>query len=302
MYHRSGTFTPCPSYPTAMKTSYTVTLAGLALLSGLTAKAQDADHSWSKTYTVSGKPNLSLETSDASLTVRSCGDCREIRIHVEAVGRKLTDYRLEERQSGDEVHFLLKSLPHLGPHRGWNHEETSVTVEAPTQLTLQAKTADGRCGVSGLEGNLALTTADGGVTLDHVAGALRIRSADGRVTVTNANGSIDAQASDGSLNIDGSFHAVALHTSDGNVDLSLREGTRLTEPSTIRSSDGTVRVRVPAGFAADLDVHTSDGRVHSDLPITITNGDSNKLNGKLNGGGTPLTISTSDGSVKIEQL
>jgi VCBS repeat-containing protein len=302
MYHWPGTFTPSPSYSTAMKTPCTVTLAGLALLSWLPAGAQDADHSWSKTYTVSAKPNLSLETSDASLTVHSCGDCREIRIHVETEGRKLSDYRLEEGQSGDEVHFLLKNLPHLGPHRGWDHEQTRVTVETPKQLTLQAKTADGRVGVSGLEGDLTLATADGGVDLDHVAGALRIRSADGRVTVTNASGSIDAQASDGSINVDGSFHALALHTSDGNVDLSLREGERLTEPSTIRSSDGMVTVRVPAGFAADLDVHTSDGRVHSDLPITISNGGSNKLKGKLNGGGTPLTISTSDGSVKIEQL
>jgi hypothetical protein len=31
-------------------------------------------------------------------------------------------------------------------------------------------------------------------------------------------------------------------------------------------------------------------------------GESHELRGKLNGGGAPLTINTSDGNVKIEQL
>ena len=286
-----------------MKTQLALAMSGLAMLCSLTAPAQDADHSWSKTWTVTGKPTPNLETSDASVEFHPCGDCRLIRIHVDVVGRTLSDYRLEESQSGDEVHFLFKEKPHIGVHISWHMERTRVTVETPAQLTLQARTSDGNVTLSGLHGELNLTTGDGDVSLDHVSGDLRVRSGDGRVRITDADGAIDAHTSDGNLTVDGLFHALALRTSDGTLDLNLRDGTRLTEASTIQSSDGSVTLRVPRSFAADLDVHTSDGHVSSALPLSIDHYESGQgLHGKLNGGGTPLTIHTSDGNVKIEQL
>jgi hypothetical protein len=70
------------SVHTAMKTNYVLALAALAVLSPLTGLAQDPDHSWSRTYPVTGKPTLTLETSDAGVEFHPCGDCHEIRIHV----------------------------------------------------------------------------------------------------------------------------------------------------------------------------------------------------------------------------
>jgi hypothetical protein len=290
-----------------MKTNCVLALAALAVLSPLTGLAQDPDHSWFKTYPVTGKPTLTFETSDAGVEFRSCGDCHEIRIHVEVVGRKLSDFRLEEGQTGDEVHFLFKELPHLGGHGAWHKQQTRVTVESPSQLTLQARTSDGNVILSGLQGDLGLTTGDGNLTVDHVSGNLRIKSGDGRVKITNAAGAIEARTSDGNLTVDGLFRAVALHTSDGSLDVTLREGTQLGEASTIQSSDGSVTLRVPQNFAADLNVHTGDGHVDCALPLTMNHFQSgenpgHELRGKLNGGGTPLTVHTSDGNVKIESL
>ena len=290
-----------------MKTKYSVALAGLTIFSSLTALAQDPEHSWQKTYAVNGKPSLTLETADANLAFRSCGACREIRIHVEVEGRKLSDYRLEEGQSGDEVHFLFKELPHIGGHIAWHKEQTRVTVETPASLALQARTSDGNVTVTGLQGDLGLTTGDGNVDVDRVSGNLRIKSGDGNVKVTDADGSIDAHTSDGNLKVYGRFHAIALHTSDGSLDLGLREGTKLVGAATVQSSDGSVTIRVSPSFAADLSVHTGDGHVECALPLAMDQyqsggGRVNELHGKLNGGGAPLTVNTSDGSVKIEAL
>jgi len=290
-----------------MKTKLALALATLVILPAFTAFGQDADHSWSKTYPVTGKPTLIFETSDASVEFHPCGDCHKIGIHVEVAGHKLSDYRLEEGQTGDEVHFSFKELPHMGVHISWHMERTHVTVETPAQLTLQARTSDGNVNLTGLQGDLNLTTGDGDVTLDHVSGSLHIKSGDGHVKITDAGGALDVRTSDGTLTVDGLFHALALHTSDGQLELNLRQGTKLTEASTIQSSDGSVTVHVPQNFAADLNVHTSDGHVDCTLPLTMDHyqsggGDGHELRGKLNGGGIPLTIHTSDGNVKIEQL
>jgi Putative adhesin len=290
-----------------MKTRIVLAAIGLATTTSFMALGQDSDHSWSKIYPITGKPTLTFETSDANVEFHSCGECREVRVHVQLVGRKLSDYRLEEGQSGDDVHFLFKERPQIGVHIVWHKEQSRVTVETPAQLTLQAKTSDGNVTLTGLKGELGLTTGDGNVAIDHVSGNLRIKSGDGHVKVTDAEGAIDARTSDASLTVDGLFHAIALHTSDGALDLNLRQGTALTEASTIQSSDGSVTLHVPQNFAADLDVHTSDGRVDCTLPLTMDNyhtseRDAHELRGKLNGGGTPLTIHTSDGNVKIGQI
>ncbi|MGA7351373.1 MAG: DUF4097 family beta strand repeat-containing protein [Acidobacteriaceae bacterium] len=301
-----GTFAGSPPYPLPMKRKTALAAAALALLSACTVLAQDADHSWSKSYPVTGKPTLNFETSDASVDFRPC-DCHEVRIHIELVGQKMSDYRLEEGQSGDEVHFSFKELPHIGVHITWHREQSRITVETPAQLTLEAKTSDGNVTMTGLQGQLGLTSGDGNLTLDHLSGDLHIKSGDGHVTVTDASGAIDARISDGSLSVDGLFHAIALHTSDGRLDVSLRPGTKLTEASTIQTSDGSVAIHLPTNFAADLNVHSSDGHVDCALPLTLdhyqsSGGEGHELHGKLNGGGTPLSIRTSDGNVRIDQI
>ena len=290
-----------------MKTNIALVLAGAAALAAMPALAQDSDHLWTKSYPVTGRPTLNLETGDAGLQISSCGGCREIRIKVETEGIKLSDYRLEESQTGDQVHFLFKEKMHVGVHVTWHRTQTKITVETPAELTLEARSGDGSVSVSGLSGDLGLTTSDGSVTADHLAGKLRVKSSDGHVAITNSTGALEARTSDGNLTVDGAFNAVALHTSDGKLEVSLREGTKLSEPSSIQASDGSVTVRLAQGFAADLDVHTSDGHLDCALPLTMDHHDSkdgggHNLHGKLNGGGTALTIHTSDGSVKIEQL
>jgi len=284
-------------------------LAGLALAfaTSIAGFAQNSEHSWSKTYPVSGKPTLTFKSSDARVEIRSCGDCREVRIHLEVEGKKLSDYRLEESQAGDQIHFEFWAREHVGFYIAPRHSSARISVETPASLTLQAKTSDGSVALTGLQGELGLTTGDGDVTLDHVSGNLRLKSGDGHVTITDASGALDARTSDASLSVDGVFHALTLHTSDGAVNLNLRQGTKLTEASSIQSSDGSVTVRVPEGFAADLNVHTSDGHVDCTLPLTMDHFNSkgeghHEVHGRLNGGGTPLTIHTSDGSVKIEQI
>jgi DUF4097 and DUF4098 domain-containing protein YvlB len=290
-----------------MKTKLILAGIALAFATSVVTLAQNSDRSWSKIYTVAGKPTLAFKASDAHIEIHSCGNCREIRVHVEVEGKKLNDYRLEESQAGDQVHFEFWPREHVGFYIAPRRSSAHITVETPESLILQAKTSDGSVTLTGLQGELGLTTGDGDVTLDHVSGNLRLTSGDGRVTITDAKGSLDARTSDASLSVDGVFHALTLHTSDGSVNLNLRQGTKLTEASSIQSSDGSVTVRLPEGFAADLNVHTSDGHVDCTLPLTMdhfsSKGDGNhEVHGRLNGGGTPLTIHTADGSVKIEQI
>lgn len=264
-----------------------------------------AQSDWTKTYPISGKANVALETSDANLQVDSCGDCREVRVRVIWNEHKPEHYRLEESANGDTVRFSLKERP--GVHMGFgemHRRPLQVVVETPAELTFDAHTSDGHVSLANLRGDLSLQSGDGSVDIDHVEGNLHLHSGDGQVKVGNSSGTLDARVSDGSLTVDGVFHAFAVHSSDGNLSVTLREGSELTAASHIETSDGQVALQLPHNFAADLDVHTSDGQVNSTVPIALEHYESGKndIHGKLNGGTIPLTIRTTDGSVSIQSL
>jgi hypothetical protein len=262
-----------------------------------------AESDWQKSYPVPGKPSLTVSTGDASTEVHSCG-CREIRIRVEWNDRHATDYRINEFQSGDHVNFELKEKEYFGIHVGM-HREPHVTVETPGELDLEARTSDGSLKVYGVNGSIALHTSDGAVDVSDVSGAMRLVASDGSIRIHNVSGTLESKSSDGRVTIDGKLSGVQVHTSDGSLDLTLAEGSQLTTSSRVEASDGRVTIRLPKTLAADLDIHTGDGHIDCQLPLTMSgynSGGGHNIRGRLNSGGTPLTIHTGDGNVTIATL
>ncbi len=285
-------------------------LTGLAL-SALTfivlAPVARADADWGKTYLISGKPSLTFNTGDSSAEVRSCGDCREIRIRVEWNDRRASDYNLSEFQSAGHVNFELHEKPGFGFHiQIGNRHEPHITFETPAALDLEARTGDGSLKVYGVQGDLQLRASDGSMDISDVSGALRITASDGSIHVHNATGTLESHSSDGSVHIDGRFSGVQVRISDGSLELNLNEGSQLTTASSVEASDGRVVIRVPKNLAADLEIHTGDGHFDCDLPLVMngynSHGSGHDIRGRLNAGGVPLTIHTNDGNVTVTSL
>src|SRR5713226_3661942 len=104
-------------------------LAGLFSLAALPARADD----WSKTYTLSGKPDLRVDTSDANIHV-STWDQNTIEAKVTTTRYKIGDdgIRIEEHQTGDVVEINVR-YPHshgFGATVEWgNHGSHRVDID-----------------------------------------------------------------------------------------------------------------------------------------------------------------------------
>ena len=285
-----------------------IVLASTVVLVIVTVSVHAADSDWQKTYHVSAKPSITATTGDASTEVRPCGDCREIRIRVEWNDRKASDYTISEFQSGDHVNFELREKHGFGIHVNiGNRREPYVTIETPSTVDLETRTADGGLKVSGVNGNLKLNTSDGSLEVADVQGALHLISSDGAIHVHNAAGTLESRSSDGKVRIDGRFTGVQVHTSDGSLDLTLAEGSQLTTASRIETSDGNVSLHLPHSLAIDLEARAGDGHVECKLPLQLQGYDSRSeashgIRGKLNGGGVSLAIHTHDGNAMIDAL
>jgi hypothetical protein len=105
------------------------------------------------------------------------------------------------------------------------------------------------------------------------------------------------------VSVAGNLAGVKLHTGDGSITFRAAPGSAMKNDWSVTTGDGGVSVYLPAGFGAELDAHTGDGSIRSDLDLA-TDGDGDKerrtLKGRLGAGGKTLRIRTGDGSIRLK--
>jgi len=272
----------------------------LALLALIAAPAL-AEHA-SRHFDVSGKPTLSIDARDGNVRV-SPGAPGRIDIEVETHGWQIGNggVKIVAEQQGNQVHFEVHEPS------GWLvfslrvNRRVAIDVHVPPELTLDVSTGDGSVTVGDLTGDIHLHTGDGNVDAQRLKGDLAIESGDGRVSVMGHDGRLRARSGDGHMSAHGRFDRLDVGTSDGSVDVDVLPRSRVVDEWRVTSGDGPVTVRLPRDLAADLDVHTGDGRITTDLTVAVTGTvTSQTLRGRLNGGGERITVHTGDGSVHVE--
>lgn len=253
----------------------------IALL-GLAALPASADE-WSKSYSLNGRPDLRVETSDANIRVTT-GDQNTIEAKVITTRYKIGEggIRVEEHQTGNNVEIDVR-YPHHNFEWGPGHR-VDIIIQMPREGHVNLRTGDGKIELAGLKGEMDLHTGDGSVTLDAVDGKLH------------------ASTGDGHIQANGRFDELELKTGDGHVDVRAGNGSSMASNWRLETGDGGVSLEVPHDLAADVDLHTSDGHIDLDMPVTAEGKlRENEIRGKLNGGGNLLTIRTGDGSIHLKK-
>ena len=253
---------------------------GLAVIAVLPARADE----WSKTYQLTGKPDLRIETSDANIRVTTW-EQNTIEAKVVTTRYKIGEdgIRVEEHQAGNslqiEVHY-----PHHGFSFTLGSNRVDIIIQMPREGNVNLRTGDGKIDIEGLKGGMDLHTGDGSENLDRVEGKLH------------------ATTGDGHIRANGRFDELELKTGDGSVEVRASAGSSLNAGWRLETGDGSVSLEVPGDLAADVDLHTSDGHIDLDMPVT-TSGKlrENEIQGKLNGGGNSLVIRTGDGSIHLKK-
>jgi DUF4097 and DUF4098 domain-containing protein YvlB len=273
-----------------------------------------------KSYTVSGRAIVRVDTNDGSVRVTS-SDSKQVEFRVQYQGLELgKSLRVDSRQDGDKVELTARMTGHWGWSWGKNSRSLQIEVRMPRDGDLQVDTGDGSVQAeeingtvnihtgdgsvkaNGLNGNIDLHTNDGSITVDSLKGEIRLRTGDGSIEARNLDGKVEADSGDGHIRIVGRFDGLNVKTGDGSVDTRVQPGSKMASSWTIRTGDGSVDLVLPAEFQADIDATTGDGHISLGIPVTIEGTFSkSQIRGKMNGGGQPLTIHTGDGSIRLSK-
>jgi DUF4097 and DUF4098 domain-containing protein YvlB len=138
---------------------------------------------------------------------------------------------------------LVVKHPKLRTLFSKKYGEVAVLIELPTGSDIQGYTAKGDYVVDGEVGSCQLKTANGDIRVSKAAGDLRAKSATGNITVDVAGAAVNARTASGDIQVG-------------------RIGTGAAD---LYTATGSVAIGVPAGIAAQLDAHTSIGRIFNEL-------------------------------------
>lgn len=175
----------------------------------------------------------------------------------------------------------------------WGHSESSARE---TQQQVRVLTDGGNIRAEGPKGNhyavsykievpkntsLDIHANNGGVELAQLDGKLRFQTVNGGADLENVSGDVKGE------------------TTNGGVDVTL-DGQRWSGTGLdVRTTNGGVDLKLPAGYAAHLELSTVNGGLDIGFPVTTQGKIKDKLSTDINGGGPTLHLETTNGGVDV---
>ncbi|HKI94762.1 MAG TPA: DUF4097 family beta strand repeat-containing protein [Gemmatimonadales bacterium] len=150
--------------------------------------------------------------------------------------------------------------PNAHGNRGWS---VSFEVYTPRRTDLDLHSTNGGIRVQGIDGDIAFRTTNGGVHLTDLAGDVRGRTVNGGVSVALTG---TAWSGDG-------------------LD--------------VTTTNGGVRLTVPANYSAHLETGTVNGGLDLRFPVTVQGRLHRGLTADLGNGGKTIRVKTTNGSVTL---
>jgi len=241
-------------------------LTGCVPIHDMAGRATDE---WTHTYPLSAGGEVRIANTNGRIDIEGTGGST-VEVRAERIARGATDGaardllpRITIKEDVSPERVSLETERMSGIMIGVSFE-VRYHVKAPKNATITATNTNGQVVLTGLTGKVSARTTNGGVKGDGLTGDVEARSTNGQVAIDLASV--------------GASNHVTLHTTNGGVVLTLPESAK-----------------------ADLTASVTNGgiSVGEFQGIDVTEKSRRRLEARLNGGGAPIELSTTNGGVRI---
>lgn len=154
---------------------------------------------------------------------------------------------------------------------------------------IDLSTSGGSIRAENCSGMVTLNTSGGSITLNTLKGTIKARTSGGSIRGGDIKGELSAHTSGGSIDLQDLYSSVDVSTSGGSMNIRINE---LAEFVQLNNSGGNIDVKLPGNKGVDLKLKANRINVEN-LNNFSGRKDDHSMEGKLNGGGIPVNISTS---------
>jgi hypothetical protein len=248
-------------------------MAALVVAASFTASACDVAFSgfkeeesdkWSKSFPLSATGRLEIENTNGLIEV-SAGEGQTVEVEAVRTARAASVEGAKEllaksairEETSPDLVKLWLERPPGGFGRGG--VEVRYKVKVPSSAAVRLSNTNGRIDVTGVKGEARLSTTNG------------------EIAARDLGGKVDAS------------------TTNGEIELEL---LALGGPIDAETTNGGVRIRLPADAKASLSASCTNGGIEVDgLSVEEIEKSRRRLEARLNGGGTRIEVSTTNGGI-----
>jgi DUF4097 and DUF4098 domain-containing protein YvlB len=233
-------------------------------LGNLAGRATDE---WTHTYPLTAGGQVRVGNTNGKIEIEGV-DGSTVEIRAERIARGVTDTaarellpRIEIKEDVRPDRVSVETARMSGIMFGAAFE-VRYHVRAPRNAVIDVSNTNGLVTVSEMSGKVAARTTNGGVTGKGLSGG------------------VDARATNGGV----------------NIELASVGSDRIA----LRTTNGGVTLTVPESAKADVSASCTNGGISvSGVKMEVSEQSRRHLEGKLNGGGTPIELHTTNGGVRL---
>jgi len=247
-------------------------------------------------------PGARVEVSSISGSVKiSNSETGTAEVQIIRTARTRADleyYKIEVQQTGNSL--VVRGGIHEPDERRNNIQVNhQVILKLPRRIDLSVSSISGSVRVGDVDGPVQASSISGSANIGNVAGKLRLSSVSGSVEVGNVGA--DARVSSVSGN-------VGLGQVNDSLDVSsVSGGVKATLISLsprgihIKSVSGSVEIGFMSDVNADFNAENISGQVYLNVPNVSRESEekSTTVRARIGAGGTPITISSVSGNIRL---
>jgi hypothetical protein len=314
--------------------------AALLFTGGDFLSAQEYQSSFNETFEVTTPVQFNATVSDGFIHVSPTENKHIKVFYIVRKGNNVVEIQRNKLDEFIDINIIQNdgvvdiTIKHLAENRWNNWKNTfnvSIEVFVPRETSCNLKSSDGDIKIKGLSGEQKCRTSDGDIEIYGITGQVNCQTSDGDITAQDIIGAVDFTTSDGDIkadNVEGDATIIAsdgdismysiigftsAKTSDGDIDFTNLAGAfkghtsdgditgnivKLNNELRLTTSDGDIRVAVPK--EAGLDIYLKGEDINTNLDKFTGQAKEHLIQGKVNGGGISVELTTSDGQITLE--
>ena len=223
----------------------------------------------------------------------------EVRIIRTARTRADLEYhKIEVAQTGNGL--VVRGVQEPDERRGQNIQVNhEVILKLPRRIDLSVNSISGSLQAGDVDGQLHVSSISGSVNTGNISGKLQVSSVSGNLEVGNVGAEARVTSISGNVGLGQVNGSLNVSSVSGGVKTTLVSLS--PQGIHINSVSGSIEMGFKSDVNADFSAEHISGQVYLDVPNVIRDSEekSSSVRARIGAGGTPITISSVSGNIRL---
>ena len=275
-------------------------LAGVAPSAGFTQRDFKERDEFKQTYQLPQGARVEISSIRGSVKITNTdGATAEVQVVRTARTRADLEYhKIEVLQTGNTlvVRGVQESEERGRRNIQVNHQ---IFLKLPRSIDLSVTSVSGSVQSGDVDGQVHVSSISGSANFGNVGGKLQVNSVSGSVEVGNVGADARVNSVSGNVGLGHVNGSLDVSSVSGGVTATLMSLS--PQGIKINSVSGSIEIGFKSEVNADFSAEHVSGQVYLDVPNVTREGEekSSNVRARIGAGGTPITITSVSGSIRL---